>query len=75
LLRSISLLAFQINPLKSRGQSQAQTVGLTRDSYEWAQHRPEGGDFTQIREAGQGLFLYKNKELRTVPGSLQSHTA
>jgi hypothetical protein len=64
-LRLISLLAFTTNPFKSRGQSQAQTVELTRDSCEWAQHRPEGGDFTQIRLPEQGLIFYKNNELRT----------
>jgi hypothetical protein len=65
-LRLISLPAFKIIPCKSRGQSQAQTVELTLDDCNQAQHRPEGGDFTQIGLAEQGLIFHKNKELRLV---------
>jgi hypothetical protein len=56
-LRLISLLAVAINPCKSRGQSQAQTVEFTRDDCNDSQHYPEAGDFTQIRIAEQGLIF------------------
>jgi hypothetical protein len=66
-LRLISLLAVAINPCKSRGQSQAQTVEFTRDDCNYSQLYPEAGDFTQNRIAEQGLIFYKNNGLQT-PG-------
>jgi len=38
----------------------------TNHGYKQVQYGSEGGDFTQISPLEQGLFFYKNNELRAV---------
>jgi hypothetical protein len=70
MFRSVQLAcSLSEKPLKIKGAEPGINSWLM--IYRWlhrVQERSEGGDFTQIRPARQGLFLSKNNSLRPPRG-------